>query len=158
MRGILRIARGGADAVGALFFALMFAAFLLQVFSRYVLNAPFGWTLEACLVTYLWFVFWACALMLDERDHVRFDILLRVAPPPVRRLLAALSALVTLVLFLRALPATVDWIAFMAIDRTWTLGIRFDLLFSIYLLFMVAVILRAGAALLRQFGLRPWQR
>ena len=158
MRGILRIARGGADAVGALFFALMFAAFLLQVFSRYVLNAPLGWTLEACLVTYLWFVFWACALMLDERDHVRFDILLRVAPPPVRRLLAALSALVTLVLFLRALPATVDWIAFMAIDRTWTLGIRFDLLFSIYLLFMVAVILRAGAALLRQFGLRPWQR
>ncbi len=158
MRGILRIARGGADAVGALFFALMFAAFLLQVFSRYVLNAPLGWTLEACLVTYLWFVFWACALMLDERDHVRFDILLRVAPPPVRRLLAALSALVTLVLFLRALPATVDWVAFMAIDRTWTLGIRFDLLFSIYLLFMVAVILRAGAALLRQFGLRPWQR
>ncbi len=158
MHGILRIARGGADAVGALFFALMFAAFLLQVFSRYVLNAPLGWTLEACLVTYLWFVFWACALMLDERDHVRFDILLRVAPPPVRRLLAALSALVTLVLFLRALPATVDWVAFMAIDRTWTLGIRFDLLFSIYLLFMVAVILRAGAALLRQFGLRPWQR
>ena len=158
MRGILRIAREGADAVGALFFALMFAAFLLQVFSRYVLNAPLGWTLEACLVTYLWFVFWACALMLDERDHVRFDILLRVAPPPVRRLLAALSALVTLVLFLRALPATVDWVAFMAIDRTWTLGIRFDLLFSIYLLFMVAVILRAGAALLRQFGLRPWQR
>ncbi len=158
MHGILRIARGGADAVGALFFALMFAAFLLQVFSRYVLDAPLGWTLEACLVTYLWFVFWACALMLDERDHVRFDILLRVAPPPVRRLLAALSALVTLVLFLRALPATVDWVAFMAIDRTWTLGIRFDLLFSIYLLFMVAVILRAGAALLRQFGLRPWQR
>ncbi|HFA59698.1 MAG TPA: TRAP transporter small permease subunit, partial [Rhodospirillales bacterium] len=146
------------DAVGALFFALMFAAFLLQVFSRYVLNAPLGWTLEACLVTYLWFVFWACALMLDEDDHVRFDILLRVAPPPVRRLLAALSALVTLVLFLRALPATADWVAFMAIDRTWTLGIRFDLLFSIYLLFMVAVILRAGTALLRQFGLRPWQR
>ncbi len=154
MRGYLRIAREGADAVGALFFVLMFAAFLLQVFSRYVLNAPLGWTLEACLVAYLWFVFWACALMLDEKDHVRFDILLRAAPPAVRRILAALSALVTLVLFVRALPPTADWVAFMAIDRTWTLGIRFDLLFSIYLLFMLAVILRTGSSLVSLFAAR----
>ncbi len=151
MRRLLRIVREGADAVGALFFALMFAAFLLQVFTRYVLNSPLGWTLEACLVTYLWFVFWACALMLDEEDHVRFDILLRGASPPVRRILTGLSALATLVLFGRALPPTADWVAFMAIDRTWTLRIRFDLLFSIYLLFMLAVIWRAGMQLIRAF-------
>ncbi len=157
MHRLLRIAKEGADAIGALFFALMFVSFLLQVFSRYVLNAPLGWTLEACLVAYLWFVFWACALMLDEKDHVRFDIFLRVAPPPVRRLLTALSALVTFVLFLRALPATVDWVTFMAIDRTWTLGIRFDFLFSIYILFMVAVILRTGRVLIGLFARRPWR-
>ena len=144
MNGFVSRLRKGADVVGALLFLLMFASFLLQVFSRYVLNAPIGWTLEACLVTYLWFVFWACSFMLDERDHVRFDLLLRAAPRPLGRLLAGLASLATLGLFLLALWPTYDWIRFMSIDRTWTLGIRFDLLFSIYLAFMLAVILRSA--------------
>lgn len=141
--------RVAADGVGALLFLAMFVAFLLQVFSRYALNAPIGWTLEACLVAYLWFVFWAAAFMLDEDEHVRFDLLVRAAPPGVRRMLSIACSAATLGCFALAFPATVDWVRFMAIDRTWTLGIRFDLLFSVYLLFMLAVMLRALVSLLR---------
>ncbi len=154
MHGLLSRFRKGADLIGALLFLLMFASFLLQVFSRYVLNAPIGWTLEACLVTYLWFVFWACSFMLDEKDHVRFDLVLRAAPPLLGRLLGGLAALITLALFLLSLWPTYDWIRFMSIDRTWTLGIRFDLLFSIYLAFMAAVILRSARDVWRLL-LRP---
>jgi TRAP-type C4-dicarboxylate transport system permease small subunit len=147
---VTAVLRRGVDLVGALLFLAMFAAFLLQVFTRYVLNAPLGWTLEACLVAYLWFVFWAAAFMLREDEHVRFDLLVRALPAAGRRRLAAASALATLGCFALAFPATLDWVRFMAIDRTWTLGIRFDLLFSIYILFMLAVIVRQVAVLLRQ--------
>lgn len=149
MNRLSGVLRRGADLVGALLFLAMFASFLLQVFSRYVLNAPIGWTLEACLVAYLWFVFWAAAFMLREEDHVRFDLLVRALPALARRRLAAASTLATLACFALAFPATLDWVRFMAIDRTWTLGIRFDLLFSIYVLFMLAVMVRALLSLAR---------
>lgn len=142
MDRLIRILRFSADLVGALFFLAMFVAFLLQIVSRYVLQAPLGWTLEACLAAYLWFVFWAAAFMLREEEHVRFDLLLRALPRAARRWLTALSALAIFACFALAFPATLDWVRFMAIDRSPTLGIRFDLLFSVYILFMLAVMAR----------------
>ncbi len=149
------ILKRGAEAVGALLFLLMFLAFLLQVGSRYLLDSPLGWTLEASLAAYLWFVFWASALMLREQDQVRFDLLLRALPARGRRWLEMLAAAATLALFGVALWPTADWIGFMRIDRTWTLGIRFDLLFSVYLLFMAAVLLRSAGALVSHLIRRP---
>ena len=37
--------------------AVLFFTFLFQIFSRYVLRSPFGWTLELCLILWLWIVF-----------------------------------------------------------------------------------------------------
>jgi TRAP-type C4-dicarboxylate transport system permease small subunit len=150
------ILAGGADLVGALLFALMFASFVLQVVSRYVFNAPIGWTLEACLVSYLWLVFWACAFMIRSREHVSFSMLIDALPEGGRRGLLLASSLATLVLFLWALPGTVDWILFMRIERTPDLHLRLDFLFSIFAIFMVAVVLRAGLAVWRLLG-RRWR-
>ncbi len=154
MARLVRWAERGAEALGALFFALMFASFLLQVFSRYVLDSPLGWTLEACLVTYLWSVFWAAAWLLRMRDHVRFDLLVRMLPARGRRLAEAAGNALTLAVFALAFWPTLDWVRFMAIDRTWVLGIRFDLLFSVYVLFMAAVMVRALLGLLA--AVRGW--
>ena len=61
-----------AEAIGALLLAVMFGAFLLQVFMRYVINRPLEWTLGVCLIAYLWFVFWSLAFFLNEREQVAF--------------------------------------------------------------------------------------
>ena len=42
-----------AESVAALLFLAMFAAFLIQVFARYVLNNPIGWTQESVLIAYI---------------------------------------------------------------------------------------------------------
>jgi len=144
----------GAELVGGLLLAAMFGAFLLQVFTRYVLHRPLDWTLEVCLITYVWFVFWACAFLLREQDHVAFGLLYQSVRPPVRRLFALVGAATIAGLFLAALPATWDFIAFMARDRTWVLGLRFDLVFGIFLVFMLAVIARSLVRLGRLLGSR----
>jgi hypothetical protein len=41
-----------------------------------------------------------------------------------------------------SLPAVVDYITFMKVQKTAYLKIRFDLLFSIYVVFVVAVVIR----------------
>ncbi|MEM7021455.1 MAG: TRAP transporter small permease subunit [Pseudomonadota bacterium] len=151
MRDLRHLLHRGAEVVGALLLAAMFGAFLLQVFMRYVVNQPLEWSLEVCLITYVWFVFWTLTFLVRERDHVAFSLFYQAAPAPVRRGLAALSTVLIVVFVAAAFPATWDFITFMAIDSTWVLHLRFDLVFGIFLLFMLAVIwrgLRRLAALL----------
>ena len=45
MRAALSWLRARADNVAAGILAVMFAAFLLQIVTRYVFNNPLGWTL-----------------------------------------------------------------------------------------------------------------
>ena len=138
-----------ADNVAVGFLAAMFLSFLLQIFTRYVINYPLGWTLEACLTAWLWTVFWGSAFLLDDRDHVRFDIFYLAGSRRTRRILAIVSAIAILAGFLAALPATYDYITFYKIKKSATIRIRLDIVFSIYGIFAVAVITR--------YALRAWQ-
>ena len=53
----------------------MFACFIIQIFFRYVLNNPVGWTEEVIVTTWLWTVLWGAAFILGEAEEIRFDII-----------------------------------------------------------------------------------
>ncbi len=137
--------RRAVEFVGVALLTTMFAAFVLQIVSRYVFDNPIGWTLEACLLAWLWVVFWGAAFMLRDGDHVRFDILYIALPRGPRRVAAALSALAIVAAFAWSLPPTWSFVSFMAIEQTSLLKIRFDYVFSSYMIFAVAVIVRYAA-------------
>lgn len=149
MRATLRWLRARAENVAAGLLALMFLSFVLQIVSRYVVNAPLGWTLEACLTLWLWLVFWTAAFVLDDRDHVRFDLLQAAGSLRLRRILALVSAVAIAAGLAAALPATLDYITFYKIKRSAILRIRLDVVFSIYGIFAVAVIVA--------YALRAWR-
>lgn len=134
--------RNRADNVAVGLLTAMFVSFLLQIFFRYVVNQPLTWTLEANLLAWLWVVFWVSAFLLKERDHVRFDTFYLSARPPLRRAFAIISALLIVVGFGVAFPATLDFILFMKIESSSSLGIRLDIVFSVYLIFAAALITR----------------
>jgi TRAP-type C4-dicarboxylate transport system permease small subunit len=149
MTGVAARLRRIAEIVAAALFAAMFVAFILQVFTRYVLNDPTAWTQEATLICYVWVVFWCGAFLLRERDQITFDMVSAASPLRVRRVLALLAAILIGVAFLVALPATVDWIMFMKIERTPVLRLRFDWLYSVFVIFCIAVAVRAAIRALR---------
>lgn len=156
MRSLLARLERGAELVAALLFATMFGAFVLQVFMRYVVNRPLEWTLEVCLIAYVWIVFWSGAFLVREREHVAFNLVYAGVRPRARRVLAVLIALATGVGFAAALPATFDFVKFMGIDTTWVLELRFDVVFSVFLAFMVAVVVRAVMRV-RELLSKDWQ-
>lgn len=140
--------RARADNVAVGLLTAMFLAFVLQVVSRYVFNHPIGWTLELCLTTWLWLVFWEGAFLLQDRDHVRFDMFYFSAGLRLRRILAIIAATGIVVGLVAAMPATYDYITFYKIKRSSTLHIRLDYVFSIYGIFAVAAVVR--------YALRLW--
>ncbi len=142
MSRLLQIARTVAMDIAALMLGGVFIVFLIQIAARYIFNAPASWTLEACLTLWLWLVFWGGAFVLTEKDHVRFDVLYDAVQTRTRRVFAFVSAVAIGGGFLAALPATWSYIDFYQIKRSAVLGIRLDIVFSIYGIFAIAMVIR----------------
>ena len=133
--------RRGENLLAAMLGA-MFAAFLLQIVFRYLLNFPIGWTNEISVVLWLWLVLFGAAFVLREEEEIRFDLIYGAVGERTRRVMVVLAAAGLLVLYGLSLPATWDYVTFMKVESTAYMKIRFDLLFSIYIVFVVAIIVR----------------
>jgi TRAP-type C4-dicarboxylate transport system permease small subunit len=120
----------------------MFAAFILQIIFRYLLNFPVGWTNEISVVLWIWIVLFGAAFVVREDEEIRFDLIYAAAGASARRIMFVIAAISLIALYGMSFPATVDYVTFMKVEKTAYLKIRFDWLFSIYLLFVVAVIAR----------------
>lgn len=134
----------GAEFVAAMMLAVMFLSFLVTILFRYVLNWPAGWASELSTVMWMWLVLWGASFVIREREEIRFDILYGAVPPAARQVMLLIFSLALIGLFLLSLPAVWDYVTFMRVQRTAYLRIRYDWLFSIYVVFAVAVIIRYG--------------
>jgi TRAP-type C4-dicarboxylate transport system permease small subunit len=131
-----------ADAVIVLLLGTMFVAFVVQIVFRYFFNLPTGWSSELTVVTWLWLVLWGSAFVLKESDEIRFDLVYSSAGAGTRRVMGILIAVAIVALYGLSLPATVSYVTFMKVEHTSYLRIRLDHLYSIYVVFLVAVIVR----------------
>lgn len=131
-----------AENILVLMLAGMFLAFLLQIVFRYVLNLPVGWTNEISAMLWIWIVLWGAGFVLREDEEIRFDLFYGAAGPSARRVMAVLAATALVILYAVSFPAVIDYVTFMRVESTAYLKIRFDWLYSIYLVFVVAVLAR----------------
>lgn len=139
--------RRRAENIVVLLLAIMFVAFILQIVFRYFLNFPIGWTSELSVVAWLYITLLGSAFWLKESEEVRFDLISGRLGPLGRRVVGFVVALSAVVLFGMALPATVKYVAFMKVESSSYLKIRLDVLYSVYVVFAVAIIVRYGWAL-----------
>ena len=142
MGGIGARLRRWAEHVIAGLFAVMFVAFLVQIAFRYLFNFPIGWTSELTIVTWLWLVLWGAAFVVTEREEIRFDLIYAAVGDRTRRIMAIVTGLSLIGLYAISFPAVVDYVTFMKVEKTAYLKIRFDVLYSIYVVFVVAVLVR----------------
>jgi TRAP-type C4-dicarboxylate transport system permease small subunit len=53
-----------------------------------------------------------------------------------------ITGVAIVVLYAASLPATIDYVSFMKVEKTSYLKIRLDYLYSIFVLFLIAIIVR----------------
>ena len=134
--------RRRAENVLAGLLGLMFAAFVAQIVFRYFFNFPVGWSSELSVITWLWMVLWGSAFVLKESEEIRFDLISGAAGRRTRRVMAILIGVSIVALYAVSFPATVKYVTFMKVEHTSYLKIRFDYLYSIYVIFAAAIIVR----------------
>src|SRR5258707_3393329 len=124
-----------AENVAAGLLAVMFVAFMVQIFFRYFFNFPIGWTSELSVIAWLWLVLWGAAFVVKESEEIRFDLVYGAARPRARRVMGIITGLSILILYAASLLANVKYVSFMKVEKTSYLKIPFDWLFSIYVFF-----------------------
>lgn len=161
MRPIINGITRGAEFVAAMMMAAMFVTFILQVTVRYTARAEwiaeavpifdpnlYGWTLEFCLLMWVWIVFWGNSFIVRQRDHVIFDIIYTNVNARVRKWFAIIAAIAICVGLLLSLEPTWDKFSILRLKKTATLSnvfgdwIRVRHIYSIYFAFLVVVALR----------------
>ncbi len=152
-----------SDAIAATMLAAIFFIFLLQIGSRYTPQIvsyfdlgetipflasirPLGWTLELIAVLWVWVIFFSCAFVVREHDHVKFDIIYLSVSRRTRTIFAIISAIAIVAGMLYAFLPTWDYIDWMKIRKTSTVrnpltGDKIPLrtVFSVYGAFMLVV-------------------
>jgi len=128
------------ENVAVALLSVMFATFILQIFFRYVLNNPVGWSEEVIITTWLWSVLWGAAFVLRESEEIRFDIIYSNIGEGVRRVFTAVSGLVLIVLYGISLPGAYSYVSFMRVERSAYLQVPISWLYSVYVIFAVACV------------------
>ena len=139
--------RRRAENIVAGLLGLMFVAFIVQIVFRYFLNFPIGWSSELSVVCWLYMVLLGAAFWLKEHDEIRFDLVSGSLGPTGRRVVGIVVAAAAVVLFAMAMPATVKYVAFMKVEKSSYLNVRLDVLYSVYIVFAVAIIVRYAWAI-----------
>lgn len=141
--------------------AMMFIIFMVQITIRYSARLTwladaiplldpnlYGWTLEFCLLMWVWIVFWGNAFIVRQRDHVTFDLVYTHVGARTRKWFAIIAAVSICIGLLASLGPTIEKFHILRLKKTPTLSnvfgdwIRMRDVYSIYLLFLVAVALR----------------
>ena len=143
----------GAEFIAAMALAAIFVTFLLQILFRYVpFLEPIGWSVVLISLLWVFVIFFGCAFVVREKDHVTFDVLYLAAPRPVRRVLALITAVLMVAAMLWALPAVWETVfdnRLMNLKKIQTLRvpitgdkIAIKWLFAPFVMLMVVVSLR----------------
>lgn len=131
-----------AENLLVLMILAMFVAFILQIVFRYFLNLPVGWTEEVCVLAWLWGILWGSSFVVRDEEEIRFDMVYSQVSPKMKRIFRATAGLIFIVIMGAALPATWGYVNFMKVESTASLAIPLNWVFSVYLVFAVAMIVR----------------
>src|SRR3954452_5348744 len=102
--------RRRAETVMVALLSVMFATFIVQIVSRYVVNKPVGWSEEVIITAWLWTVLWGAAFVVSEAEEIRFDIIYSTLSERVRRILTVLTGIVLVALYGISLPASYSYV------------------------------------------------
>jgi len=138
--------RRAANLVGGALFVALFGVFIVQITARFGFNKPLAWTDEAAVILYVWVILWATATMVPQREHVAFDLIWNSVGIGARRAMQIGGNLLVGALALVALPASWDYVRFMAREGTPVLGIPLFWVYLPFVFMLMALVLRCGFA------------
>ncbi len=124
--------------LSALSFLIMFLAFILQIFTRYVMGYQVEWTYEATVIGFMWVVAFGASYASRLREHVSFSMLYDRLSVRSRALVEILTNLFLLTAFVIMFRPVIDFIDFMKIKKTAVMKVPLSVLYAPFVFFLLS--------------------
>lgn len=144
---MLRRLQQAANLLGGGLFLILFVVFIIQIVARFGFHRPLPWTDEAAVILYVWVILWAAAAVVPEREHVMFDLVWNSVNTRTRLVMRIVGNLMLGGLALVAIPASSDYVRFMAREGSPVLGLPFMWIFLPFVLLLIALVIRSAWAI-----------
>ncbi len=154
---MLRRLQQAANLLGGGLFLTLFIVFIIQITARFGFNKPLPWTDEAAVILYVWVILWGAAAVVPEREHVVFDLLWNSVNYRSRQVMRIAGSLLIGGLSAAAIPASWDYVHFMAREGSPVLGVSFMWIFMPFVFLLIALVIRSAWAIwnaVRGIGLK----
>lgn len=122
-------------------FLLMFCAFIIGVFFRYVINHPLTWTQDAIVVSFCWLVVLGASYTMRNGKHVKFTLLYDHCSPKTAALLRLIGDVIIIITFSIIIIPSYNYCHFVAFQKTPTLRISYFWVFLPFVYFVISTIL-----------------
>jgi len=132
-----------ANTLGGVLFLLLFGVFIVQIVARFGFGKPLAWTDEAAVILYIWVILWAAAAVVPEREHVVFDLVWNSVSQRTRQIMRIVGNLLIGGLSLLGLPASWDYVHFMARENSPVLGLPLMWVYLPFVILLIALIARS---------------
>jgi len=136
-----------ANALGGGLFIALFCVFVIQITARFVFGKPLAWTDEAAVILYVWVILWAAAAIVPEREHVVFDLVWNSVGYRGRQVMRIAGNLLIGGLAIAGVPASWDYVHFMAREGTPVLNLPFMWVFLPFVLLLIGIGVRSAWAI-----------
>jgi len=140
-----------ANALGGGLFLALFVVFIVQITARFGFNKPLPWTDEAAVILYIWVILWSAAAVVPEREHVVFDLVWNSVGRRSRFVMRVAGNLLIGGLALVGLPASWDYVRFMAREGSPVLGIPLMWVYLPFVFLLMALVIRCAWAIWQAF-------
>ncbi len=144
---MLRRLQQAANLLGGGLFLTLFIVFIIQITARFGFNKPLPWTDEAAVILYVWVILWGAAAVVPEREHVVFDLLWNSVNYRSRQVMRIAGSLLIGGLSAAAIPASWDYVHFMAREGSPVLGVSFMWIFMPFVFLLIALVIRSAWAI-----------
>jgi TRAP-type C4-dicarboxylate transport system permease small subunit len=144
---MLRRLQQAANLLGGGLFLTLFIVFIIQITARFGFNKPLPWTDEAAVILYVWVILWGAAAVVPEREHVVFDLLWNSVNYRSRQIMRIAGSLLIGGLSAAAIPASWDYVHFMAREGSPVLGVSFMWIFMPFVFLLIALVIRSAWAI-----------
>ncbi len=120
----------------------LFVAFILQIFSRYVLNAPLIWPYELAQVSYLVAIMLGTCYAERSYENIMFTVFYDFLPKSLRKVCDLLSYLLIVVFFVISFPSILEFYSFFMTRYSTVLKLPLGIVYLPYFPFVIITTVR----------------
>lgn len=121
----------------------LFAAFLIQIASRYLFKHPLVWPYELSQLAYLWVITLGCNYAQRTDDNIVFSVVYDLVPETMKKIFDVISCLLVSGVFIIVLPKVISFYEFYFTRYSTVFKLPLGLVYFGFLIFMLITIGRS---------------